>query len=185
MSDNLEITRVLGDWNQATNSDRERVYRHLYVQLQQIARRQLAQERDDVILEPSMLVHEAYLRLVHLQQITWQGRVHFLATAARIMRQILVDQARERGAAKRDPGAGYVLTLDLLDNPMSTSIALLDEAMQKLALVDSFYAQVVEARFFGGLTIDETAEALDVSETTIKRAWLAARAWLLLYLEQP
>lgn len=185
MSDSLEITRVLCDWNLASNTERERVYTHLYAQLQQIARRQLAQERDDVILEPSMLVHEAYLRLVHLQQITWQGRAHFLAMAARIMRQILVDQARERGAAKRDPAAGYVMTLDLMDNPLSTSLALLDEAMQKLESVDRFYAQVVEARFFGGLTIEETAEALGVSETTIKRAWLAARAWLLLYLERP
>jgi len=184
MSDDLEITRVLSNWTAASNTDRERVYTHLYAQLQQIARRQLTQERDDVILEPSMLVHEAYLRLVQLNQISWRGRTHFLAMAARIMRRILVDQARERGAAKRDPDAGYVMTLDLLHNPKSTSLVLLDEALQKLELVDPFYAQVVEARYFGGMTIEETAAAFGVSATTIKRTWLAARAWLLLYLEQ-
>jgi RNA polymerase sigma-70 factor (ECF subfamily) len=181
--DDVDITTALINWRDVSASDRETVMATLYTELRTIARRHLARERADVLLEPAMLVNEAYMKLAGPNVITWQGRAHFLAMASRIMRQILVDHARQRMALKRDQGAPLAMTLSPADRTVSTSIYMVEEGLRRLGEIDPFYVSVVEARYFGGLTVEETAESLGVSPSTVKRAWSAARAWLLVYFE--
>ena len=183
---NVNITAILSNWAHAGAGERDSVYERLHDELSRIAARQLSRESGaDVLLEPSMLVNEAFLKLADLNAITWQGRAHFLASAAHIMRQVLFDHARRRHAAKRDGGVRVQLTLASTEGEaLSTTAFLLEDAMNQLAAIQPMHAQVVEARFFGGLTIDETAEALGISPRTVKRAWVAARAWLSWYVDQ-
>ena len=158
----------------------------MHAQMSNIAARQLNGERSgDVLLEPGVLVNEAFLKLADLDQITWQGRAHFLATAARIMRQVLLDHARRRASQKRDGGIQVQLTLAAGERAeVATSAFLLEDALTQLAAIEPMHAQVIELRFYGGLTIEEAAEALGVSPRTVKRAWTAARAWMSWYVEQ-
>lgn len=183
---NVNITAILSNWAHAGAGERDSVYARLHDELSRIAARQLSRESGvDVLLEPSMLVNEAFLKLADLNAITWQGRAHFLASAAHIMRQVLFDHARRRHAAKRDGGVRVQLTVASTEGEaLSTTAFLLEDAMNQLAAIQPMHAQVVEARFFGGLTIDETAEALGISPRTVKRAWVAARAWLSWYVDQ-
>jgi RNA polymerase sigma-70 factor, ECF subfamily len=139
----------------------------------------LAGQPKDHTLQPTALVHEAYLRLADQEKMRLENRAHFLALLTRIMRQILVDHARRRNAAKRDGGVKLTLDDAMLTSPMrEVSFVVLDDVLKKLSALDSRQAQIVELRFFGGLSIEETAAALDISPTTVKREWMTARLWL-------
>ena len=152
----------------------------VYDELRRIAHNQLRGERDEHTLRTTELVHEAYLKLVDHHELDWRDRQHFFAVAARAMRQVLVDHARQKVAAKRGGDAPEV-PLDEVTLPRETKIEeliALDDALTRLADRDERAAQVVECRFFGGYTIEETADVLDVSRSTVKRDWRGARAWL-------
>ena len=153
----------------------------VYDELRRLAQSYLNQERLDHTLQATALVHEAYIRLVDCQNVTWQNRAHFIAVAAQVMRRILVDHARTRSAEKRG-GLGHKLSLDeAVDFPHERDVDLvaLDDALNALAQLDPRQSRLVELRFFGGLTIEETAHALNISPATVKREWTVAKAWLL------
>ena len=152
----------------------------VYNELRRLAGRYLRRERPGQTLQPTALVNEAYLRLLKDKKPHWQNRTHFLAIAALSMRQILVERARARAAAKRG-GAAIRVTLDeglAVNGEPSIDLVALDEALTRLALIDPQHARIVELRFFGGLTVEEGAEALEISPATVKRGWSMARAWL-------
>jgi RNA polymerase sigma-70 factor (ECF subfamily) len=152
----------------------------VYAELKQVAARQLRRERYAQTLQPTALVNEAFVRLVGDRHLAWQNRAHFFAIAARSMRQILVERARARLAVKRGGGGDRVTLDEGLVAAAETPVDLLalDEALERLAALDPVQARLVEMRFFGGLTIEEAAEALAVSPATVKRHWTIARAWL-------
>jgi len=157
----------------------------VYQELRRLAAGYLRREKPGQTLQPTALVHEAYLRLMKDRPGRWQNRAHFCAIAAHSMRQILIERARARGAAKRG-GARQRITLDeglVAGGDRSIDLIALDEALQRLAEIDPEQARLVELRFFGGLTIEETAEALDMSPATVKRHWTVAKAWLTRELE--
>lgn len=152
----------------------------VYEELRRVAASYLRRERPGQTLQATALVHEAYLRLLREQHVSWQNRAHFCAIAANSMRQILVERARARHAAKRG-GAFHRITLDdAIAGAEETGIDIeaLDQALARLALLDPQQARLVELRYFGGLTIEETAGVLDVSPATVKRSWTIAKAWL-------
>jgi RNA polymerase sigma-70 factor, ECF subfamily len=158
----------------------DRLVAEIYDELERLAAHFLVAERRNHTLQPTALVHEAYLRVAAQARVEWQGRSHFAAVAANMMRRVLVDHARKRRRAKRG-GGSYVVTLDeglALAIERDEELVALDEALERLAVEDPRLARLVEYRYFGGLTIDEAAEALDVSTATIARDWTAARAWL-------
>ena len=152
----------------------------VYTELRKLAQAYLEHERADNTLQATALVHEAYIRLVDWENVTWQNRAHFFGVAAQVMRHILVDHARERGAQKRGGG----MTKLSLDEAVSfarqkeVDLIALDDALRDLARFDADQSRIVELRFFGGLTIEETAEALRISPATVKREWTLAKAWL-------
>jgi RNA polymerase sigma factor (TIGR02999 family) len=152
----------------------------VYDQLRGLASRYMRQERRDHTLQPTALVHEAYLRLIDASQVDWRGKTHFFALAARQMRRILVEHARAHGASKRGGGARKV-TLDesvaITPNGVLDVLAL-DEALVRLAGESNRQVKVVELRFFGGLSVEETAHILEISDGTVKRDWRVAKAWL-------
>jgi RNA polymerase sigma factor (TIGR02999 family) len=152
----------------------------VYDELRRLASLALRRERADHTLQPTALVHEAFLRLAGTPDAPWQNRAHFVAMAARVMRRVLVDHARGRNARKR--GSGEVrISLDDVDVPAATSgvdLIALDEVLGRLAELDARQARIVELRFFGGLTVEETAVLIDASDRTVKREWQMARAWL-------
>jgi len=157
----------------------------VYQELRRLAAGYLRREKPGQTLQPTALVHEAYLRLMKDRPGRWQNRAHFCAIAAHSMRQILIERARARSAAKRG-GARQRITLDeglVAGGDRSIDLIALDEALQRLAEIDPEQARLVELRFFGGLTIEETAEALDMSPATVKRHWTVAKAWLTRELE--
>ena len=157
----------------------------VYQELRRLAAGYLRRERPGQTLQPTALVHEAYLRLMKDRPGRWQNRAHFCAIAAHSMRQILIERARARGAAKRG-GARQRITLDeglVAGGDRSIDLVALDEALQRLAAIDPEQARLVELRFFGGLTVEETAEAMDISPATVKRHWTVAKAWLTRELE--
>jgi RNA polymerase sigma-70 factor (ECF subfamily) len=157
----------------------------VYQELRRLAASYLRRERPGQTLQPTALVHEAYLRLLKDRPDRWQNRAHFCAIAAHSMRQILIERARARGALKRGGGAPRV-TLDealVAGGERSIDLVALDEALDRLAQFDPEQARLVELRFFGGLTVEETAEAMDISPATVKRHWAVARAWLARELE--
>ena len=150
-------------------------------ELRQLARRHLRRERAGHTLQATALVNEAYLRLIEIKRVRWQNRAHFFAMASRVMRRILVDAARARGYQKRGGGAEHV-SLDealVVSNEPSHDLVALDDALNALAAFDARKSQVVEMRFFAGLTVDETAEVLHVSADTVMRDWRLAKVWLL------
>jgi RNA polymerase sigma-70 factor, ECF subfamily len=152
----------------------------VYDELRVLARRCLRRERHDHTLEPTALVHEAYARLIDQNQVAWQGRAHFFAVAAQTMRRILVDHARKRQAARRG-GGGLRMSLDgavVSGERRDVDILALDHALTGLTALDATQCRIVELRYFAGLTIEETAEALGSSPATVKREWAIARAWL-------
>jgi RNA polymerase sigma factor (TIGR02999 family) len=181
MPDSASVTQLLLEWTGGDRAALDRLMPLVYGELRRLAAGYLGRERRDHTLQPTALVHEAFLRLVDQQRIEWQGRAHFLALAATLMRQLLIDHARKHRAAKRGSG-GPRLTLlegDLAAEPRDVDLLDLDRALSALAALDSRQARVVELRYFGGMTIEETAEVLEVSPATVKLDWSLARAWLL------
>jgi RNA polymerase sigma factor (TIGR02999 family) len=158
----------------------ERLAELLYPELRGIAARLMRRERDGHTLQPTAVVNEAFLRLVDQASIDWQDRAHFLGIAARVMRRILVDHARRRGAAKRGSGGSHVTLDEALAGRQDTtlSLLLLDDVLTRLAAIDPRGAEVAELRIFGGLTVRETAEQLGMSTRTVNNDWAMARLWL-------
>ncbi|MCW5980746.1 MAG: sigma-70 family RNA polymerase sigma factor [Bryobacteraceae bacterium] len=175
-----QVTQLLGE---LASGDRSAVHRLLplvYAELRRIASRRLSRERSGHTLQATALVHEAYLRLVDQRKTDWRNRAHFFGVAAQLMRHILLDYAKTHGAAKRGGGALRV-TLDesmAVDSVRVEELLVLDEALSRLERLDPQQARVVELRYYGGLNVQETAEALGVSTATVKREWAMARAWL-------
>jgi RNA polymerase sigma factor (TIGR02999 family) len=181
VSGNAKITQLLIDWNNGRNAALQDLLPLVYGELRRIAAQRLRRERPDHTLQPTALVHEAYIRLIDQRRVRWQNRAHFYGVAAQVMRRILVDQARARNAEKR--GAGWervTLIGDKTPNGGSREIDVLalDGALERLAALDAQQERIVELRYFGGLTLDETAEVIGISTATVKREWAIARAWL-------
>jgi RNA polymerase sigma-70 factor (ECF subfamily) len=175
-----DVTQLLADLQNGRPAVASQLTPLVYNELRRLARHQMRHERPDHTLQATALVHEAYLRLVNLPERTWQNRTHFIAIAAQVLRRILIDHARARRTAKRD-GALHRVPLEeplLLTDEQSDELVALDEALERLAQFDARQSRVVELRFFGGLTVEETAEALGISPKTVKRDWSVARAWL-------
>jgi RNA polymerase sigma factor (TIGR02999 family) len=157
----------------------------IYEELRRVARRQLRSERDNHTLQTTALINEAYLRLIGGERADIQDQRHFVALASRLMRQVLVDHARSRLAAKRDGGVRVTMSEDLaLADQSEIDLLAVDDALNRLSGFDPQQAQVVELRFFGGMSIMETSEALHISAATVKRDWTTARAWLRRELER-
>jgi RNA polymerase sigma-70 factor, ECF subfamily len=154
-------------------------------ELRRLARAYMARERRDHTLQTTALVNEAFFRLIDAQGVPWQDRAHFLGLAARLMRRVLVDHARKRGYEKRGGGYEKVSLVDtiLISRAPDIDLLALDWALEALAVVDERKARVIDMRFFGGMTVEETAEALHVSADTVKRDWQFAKLWLLRKLE--
>jgi RNA polymerase sigma-70 factor, ECF subfamily len=180
LQDDGEVTRLLAELGQGGSGAVDRLIPILYDELRQIAHRQMRSERWDHTLDTTALVHEAYVKLVGLDRMHWQNRAHFLAVAAQAMRRVLVDYAVGRRAQKRG-GARRRVPLDDVPpdraQPLETLVAL-DAALRRLETIDARLTRVVECRYFGGMSVEEAAQALDVSPATIKRDWSVARAWL-------
>ena len=181
-----DVTRLLARWRDGDEAALQQLVPIVHDELRRVARRQMAGERPGHTLQPTALVNEAYLRLVNLKQMQWQNRAHFFAMAARLMRRILVDFARSRGYQKRGGGAQQVSFTQALAvaEGQATDVVALNDALEALADVDERKSRVVELRFFGGLSVEETAEVLNVSRETIKRDWTFAKMWLLRQLRK-
>jgi RNA polymerase sigma factor (TIGR02999 family) len=181
-SEPAPITELLQRWSQGDAAAREDLIPLVYDELRRIARRNLAGWRPNQTLQSTALVHEAYLRLTNQRSVHWDNRVHFFAVAAQLMRRILVDHARRIHAKKRG-GECLTLVLDealaVPENHREVDLLALDEALNALARLDERQCKLVELRYFGGLSIDETAIAMQVSPATVKREWATARLWLL------
>lgn len=176
------ITQLLLEFKSGKSEALDELLPAVYDELRRLAHSYLNSERGDHTLQPTALVHEAYLRLTRQKPIEWQNRAHFFGIAARLMRQILVDYARARGREKRGGAYATRVTLDKAFGFAAASsfdVLILDEALYRLEKLDAEQARIVELRFFGGLTIEETAQALDVSPATVKREWRTAKFWLL------
>ena len=174
------VTALLHAWTGGDLRARDRLFSHVYTDLRKRAERYLRREHRDHSLQPADLVHEAYLRLTEQQRIAWQNRSQFFGIASQMMRRILVDRARARQAAKRS-GTFVSVVLDdgiAQSSPRTCDVLALDRALSELSTVDPRQARLVELRYFGGLSLEETATLLEVSPTTVKREWRIAKAWL-------
>lgn len=181
-----EITGLLLAWNGGDRAALDQLMPLVYQELRRLARSYMRRQRSDHTLQTTALVNEAYLRLIDASRVGWQNRAHFFAVSAMAMRRVLVDMARARGSEKRGGGAIVVTIDDAIDAvpDRSAEIVALDEALQSLAELSPRQAQVVELRYFGGLTEPEIAEVLKTSERTVRRDWTLARAWLKRELEK-
>jgi len=179
-----DVTALLIKWTDGDDAALQQLIPIVHEELRRLAQRQMAGERPGHTLQPTALVNEVYLRLVNLKQMRWQNRAHFLAMAARLMRRILVDFARSRGYQKRGGGAKQVTFTEALEviDGQPTDVVALNDALDALAAVDERKSRVVELRFFGGLSVEETAEVLNISRETVKRDWQVAKMWLLRHL---
>jgi RNA polymerase sigma factor (TIGR02999 family) len=191
------VTQLLAQWRDGDERAFAQLSAIMYEELRQLAQRHLRRERSNHTMQKTALVNEAFVRLVGQQSVDWQSRAHFIGLASKLMRRVLVDYARARLANKRGAGAG-VLSLDEMAEPSepdeapSTTptalqhldahtqeeVAAIDQALLRLEQIDARQAQIVEMRYFGGLTVEQTAEAIGISEATVKREWTLARAWL-------
>jgi RNA polymerase sigma factor (TIGR02999 family) len=175
-----EITVFLKAWSGGNREAADRLMQLVYKELRKLAAKYLQKQHSDHTLQPTALVHEAYMKLIDASQVDWQDRAHFFAVAAQTMRHILVDHARAATADKRGGGVQKIA----LDEAVSFSekqdidLIALDEALQQLAEQDATQSRIIELRFFGGLTVEETAAVLKISPATVKREWAMARAWL-------
>jgi RNA polymerase sigma factor (TIGR02999 family) len=181
-----QLTELLQSWSKGDEGAIEKLMPLVYGELHRLARRYMADERPGHTLQTTALVHEAYLRLVDTAHANWDGRAHFFAVCARVMRRILVDWARSRQAEKR---GGAVPSLELheavaVSGRSGTDLVAIDDALTALTAVDQRKGQIVELRFFGGLSVKETADVLKVSEETVQRDWKLAKSWLRHELER-
>lgn len=173
-----DITLLLKQWSLGDAQSLDRLIAIVYPELRRIAASHMRQERPGHTLEPTALVHEAYLRLVRQPGKEWQDRKHFFAVAARIVRGILVDYARARGRSKRDGGRLQVTAPARSQTPGGVDLLDLDAALEALQKVDGQQSRIVELRFFGGLSMEEVGEALGISTSTAKREWTIAKTWI-------
>lgn len=173
-----DATQLLKAWRGGDLAARDRVIALLYEELHQIAARQFGRERREHTLQPTALVNEAYQRLAAIDRIDWQDRAHFFGVAARLMREVLVDHARRRQSVKRDGGERVTLFTNLPAQAQEIDVLDLESALQRLETIAPDKARIVELRYFGGLSIEETAEAMELSPATVKRHWQIARIWL-------
>ncbi|MEJ7623901.1 MAG: sigma-70 family RNA polymerase sigma factor [Pyrinomonadaceae bacterium] len=175
-----EITRILQEWNDGNEAAKEQLLPYVYDELKRQARRMMSSERSNHTLQPTALVHEAFLRLSDQTGIDWQNRSHFYGIASRLMRQILIDYARRHASQKRGSRAIHFSLEDvqIAIEERAGSLLALDDVLNRLEQLDPQQAKIVEMRFFGGLKNDEIAESLGVSERTVTRDWSTARVWL-------
>ncbi len=175
-----QVSQLLVEWRNGDRAAFDRLMPLVYDELRQIASRYMKRERTGHTLQTAALVNEAYLRMVGQKSVDWQNRAHFFAVAASVMRHLLVDHARARGCVRRGAGAQKV-SLDeaaIFSEQKSDEVLALDEALTRLDAMDARKVKIVELRYFSGLSAEETAEVLGVSEITVKREWLKAKAWL-------
>lgn len=175
-----QVTQLLARWSDGDADAREALIPLVYDELRRVARNALSRQRPGHTLGSTALVHEAYMRLVGRTSVHFENRAHFFAVASHLMRRILVDHARKHNAAKRG-GDNVTLVLDnvvALPDTRDVDLSALDDALTKLASLDERQASIVEMRFFGGLSIDETSHVLGISPATVKREWATARTWL-------
>ena len=185
MSDG-RVTGLLRAWTAGDPTALDRLTPLVEAELRKVARAYMARERAGHTLQPTALVNEVFVRLMHSHDVNWQDRAHFFGIAARLMRRVLVDHARSHGYQKRGGGA-HRITLDeglVVTSPAGVDVIALDNALLKLAALDERRCKVIEMRFFAGLTVEETAAALSVSADTVKRDWRLARLWLLREMEE-
>ena len=175
-----ELTQNLIDWRNGNNAAFERLLPVVYNELSMIARRFLRRERQDHSLQTVELINEAYLKLINQQETDWQNRAHFFAVAATVMRNLLVDHARAKKIAKHGGGLQRIPieSLQIATAGSEINVLELHDALNDLAAIDSRKAQIVEMRYFGGLSVEEAAAVLGISDITVKREWLKAKAWL-------
>ncbi|HLL74467.1 MAG TPA: sigma-70 family RNA polymerase sigma factor [Pyrinomonadaceae bacterium] len=183
-----EVTQLLVAWSDGDEAALERLMPLVYEELRRLARRYISRERPGHTLQTTALVNEAYLRLVDWKNVRWQNRSHFYAVSAQMMRRILVDFARRRPLPKRDGGALRVTLGEagsVAQARQDPDLLALDEALNKLAAIDERKCRIVELKFFGGLSVEETAEVLGVAPVTVMREWAKAKAWLYRELSKP
>lgn len=175
-----DVTQLLIKWSEGDKSALDELIPVVYGELRRLARRHMNRENPGHTLQTSALINEAYLRLINQQDVQWKDRAHFFAVAAQVMRHILIDHARVHRSAKRGAGAVRVELNEavILPQPRADELIALDDALTDLAAVDPRRSQVVELRFFGGLSVEETAEVMQISPATVHREWQAAKAWL-------
>ena len=182
-----EITQLLMNWSQGDKAALDQLVPLVYPELRRLAKRHMNREDPAHTLQTSALINEAYLKLVDQQDVEWQNRAHFFAVAAQVMRHILVDHARTRNYAKRGGGAPK-LPLDeaaALTEQRAGELIALDDALRELAALDERKSQIIELRFFGGLSLEETAQVIKISPSTVQREWRAAKAWLHHTMSKP
>jgi RNA polymerase sigma factor (TIGR02999 family) len=182
-----EFTQLLVNWRNGDKGALDQMTPVMYEELRRLARHFLAGERSDHTLQPTALVHEAYMRLVDQRSVDWKNRAHFLGVAASMMRRILINHARANQAAKREGFTQAIALEDALGVFTNPQVDLLElnTALHQLAEMDPQQGRVVELRYFGGLTIEETAEVMGISPATVKREWGTARLWLMQQIEGP
>ncbi|HMY71472.1 MAG TPA: sigma-70 family RNA polymerase sigma factor, partial [Blastocatellia bacterium] len=175
-----DVTQLLQDWRKGDEAARNELMGAVYEELRRQAGRYLRRERSDHTLQPTALVHEAYIQLIDQSRVNWESRAHFFGAAARLMRRILVDHARAHQAEKRGSGEEAIALDEALGVPDNKDVNLLalNDALDELTRLDARQSQVVELRYFGGLSIEETAAVLDISPATVKREWSMAKVWL-------
>jgi RNA polymerase sigma factor (TIGR02999 family) len=179
-----DLTGLLIEWGQGDKAALDRLTPLVYDEIRRIAHRYVQREREGQTLQTTALVNEAYLRLAGSAKIAWQNRAHFYAVTAQVMRRILIDHARRRqyvkhgGETERVPFEVAMSEVGLMSQPRAAELLALDEALEELATLDSRKSRVVELRYFGGLSLEETAKVLEVSPMTVRRDWRAAKAWL-------
>lgn len=173
-----DVTGLLRQWSNGNQQALGKLLPVIYDELRRVAHQYLNHERHEQTLETTALVHEAYLKLIDQHSVSWQNRAHFFAIAAQAMRRILIDNARKRSASKREGEKIALEDVAIISTDRARHLLALDEALQRLEQIDPQQSKVVELRYFGGLTIEETAEAMGLSPATVKREWAMARAWL-------
>ena len=181
MTHKVDVTQALIELSAGDSQALDRVLPAVYDHLHRLAERELRRERVDHTLRPTALVHEAYLKLVQLDRISWEGRAHFFGACAQVMRRILISYARMKKAGKRGGASAEPVPIDdviLAAAERPDELVALDEALGRLAQLNSRQARIVECRFFAGMDVEQTAEVVGASPATVKRDWTAARAWL-------
>ena len=185
-AEEIDVTEMLKKWSDGDQSVESELIPAIYNELHKRAKQYLARERSGITLQATALVNEAYLRLIKQDQVRWQNRAHFLAVAAQMMRRILVDHARNRQANKRG-GVVFRLSLDeakdIPNDQSAAQVIALDDALATLATLDERQCKIVELRFFGGLSVEETAEVLNISAITVHHEWKLAKMWLFCQLQ--